>query len=291
MVLKRSLGRGLSELLTVSRPAEIKANDGKTLFSIQPSGQLPIDSLQPGKFQPRRNFSLESLQELADSIQAQGLLQPLLVRAVGAQRYEIIAGERRWRAAQLARLEQVPVLIRDISDHDAIAVALIENIQREDLNIMEQVLALKRLGDEFDLTHEEIAQAVGKSRVTISNLLRLLNLESRVREMLENGMLDMGHARAILSLNSAQQLNVAKEVVAKQLSVRQTENLVRQYQMTTVEVKKSIKRDPDVIRFQKLLSDKLGAMVKIEQNQQGKGKLIIRYHSLEELEGILEHIR
>jgi ParB family chromosome partitioning protein len=218
MAVKRSLGRGLNELLSAVQLPELK---------VAAAGErpryLPVDLLQPGKYQPRKKIQAESLQELADSIRAQGILQPLLVRPIDHQRYEIIAGERRWRASQLAMLEQVPVFIRDISNEAAIAMGLIENIQREDLNAIEQAVALKRLGDEFNLTHEDIAAAVGKSRVSISNLLRLLNLEVSVRLMLENGELEMGHARALLSLQNERQLAAAKEVVAKDLSVRDTE--------------------------------------------------------------------
>lgn len=287
MAIKRSLGRGLTELLSAVQLTD-KTNPRNP--TIEQPRYLPVDLLQPGKYQPRKKIHPEALQELADSIRAQGILQPLLVRPLGNQTYEIIAGERRWRASQLAGIEEVPVFIRDISNEAAIAMGLIENIQREDLNAMEQAVALKRLGDEFDLTHDDIAKAVGKSRVSISNLLRLLHLEPTVRQMLEKGELEMGHARALLSLQSAQQVLAAKEVITRQLSVRETENLVRKWQANLPETTKTKKPDPDVLRLQSELSDKLGASVKVQHNIKGKGKLIIHYHSLEELEGIMEHI-
>src|SRR5262245_22579234 len=239
---QRTLGRGLTELLSAVQLPELQINSanqvnnatkhnnteqgniaGQANSASERPRHLAIDLLQPGKYQPRKKIQPESLQELADSIRAQGILQPLLVRPIARQRYEIIAGERRWRASQLAGLDQVPVFIRDISDEAAVAMGLIENIQREDLNAIEQAVALKRLSDEFDLTHEDIAKAVGKSRVSISNLLRLLHLEAQVRQMLENGELEMGHARALLSLEHVRQLSAAKEIVAKGLSVRDTE--------------------------------------------------------------------
>ncbi len=285
MAIKRSLGRGLNELLSAVQLPELKTAS----LGEQPR-YLPIELLQPGKYQPRKKIQGEALQELADSIQAQGILQPLLVRPLENKRYEIIAGERRWRASQLAKLEQVPVFIRDISNEAAIAMGLIENIQREDLNAIEQAVALKRLGDEFDLTHDEIAKAVGKSRVSISNLLRLLHLESQVRQMLEKGDLEMGHARALLPLPSPKQLAAANLVVEKGLSVRATEELVRKWQENSATVSKTVKVNPDILQLQARLSDKLGAAVKIQHGAKGKGRLVIQYYNLEELEGILQHI-
>lgn len=286
MTTKRTLGRGLSELLSnlqtiPSAPSSKNAS--------QEHNFLPIDLLQPGKYQPRRDFHPEALQELADSIRNQGILQPILARAIQQNRYEIIAGERRWRAAQMAGLDSVPVFIRDISDEAAMAMSLIENIQREDLNVMEQAIALKRLGDEFNMTHEAIANAVGKSRVTISNLLRLLQLTPSVKTMLEKGELEMGHARALLSLDMTQQAQLARTVVTRNLSVREIENLVRQ-QSTKTTVHKAPKVDPNITHLQSKLSDKLGARVTIQHAKTGKGKLTIYYHSLDELEGILSQI-
>lgn len=287
MAVKRSsLGRGLNELLSAVQLPELPT----TNTSEQPR-YLPIDLLQPGKYQPRTKIQSEALQELADSIRAQGILQPLLVRPIDNKRHEIIAGERRWRAAQLARLEQVPVFVRDISNEAAIAMGLIENIQREDLNAIEQAVALKRLGDEFNLTHDDIAKAVGKSRVSISNLLRLLHLETKVRHMLEQGDLEMGHARALLSLQDQKQLEAANIVVDRGLSVRATEELVRKWLKSAPTLTaKTTKPDPDVLQLQAQLADKLGAAVKIQHGAKGKGRLVIQYHSLEELDGILQHM-
>jgi ParB family chromosome partitioning protein len=285
-MIKRTLGRGLSELLSSTQTTTRLAADLP-----QDPHFLPVDLLQPGKYQPRREFDREALQELANSISAQGILQPILVRVIAPNHYEIIAGERRWRAAQLAGLHQVPVFIRDISDEAAVAMSLIENIQREDLNVMEQAIALKRLGDEFDMTHEAIATAVGKSRATVSNLLRLLSLDSSVKKMLEKGELEMGHARALLSLETHQQLHIAHIVVASGLSVRETESLVRKATTAPSANTKPIKADPDIVRLQSELSDKLGAAVTIQHTNKGKGKLVIHYHSLDELEGILSQVR
>lgn len=289
MAVKRSsLGRGLNELLSTMHLSPLHAAD--TSAVPEQTCYLPIEWLQPGKYQPRTQIEPETLQELAASIQAQGILQPLLVRSLGDNRYEIIAGERRWRASQLAQLEQVPVFIRDISNEAAIAMGLIENIQREDLNPIEQAMALKRLGEEFDLTHDEIAKAVGKSRVSISNLLRLLNLEKDVRNLLEKGQIEMGHARALLSLPAQQQLPAAMVVINRSLSVRSTEELMRKWLKPETSTTKVNQLDPNVAQLQTRLSDKLGANVKIQHGSGGKGKLVIHYHSLEELDGILEYL-
>lgn len=286
MATKRSLGRGLNELLsrnvtTLASSAGVKDEQR----------QLPIHQLQPGKFQPRKDIQPEALQELADSISAQGILQPILVRSLAKESYEIIAGERRWRAAQLAQLDKVPVFVREISDEMAMAMGLIENIQREDLNPVEQAFGLKRLGEEFQLTHEEIAKAVGKSRVTVSNLLRLLQLDAKVLQMLEKKQLDMGHARALLSLNPSQQIDIARRIAAHDLSVRTTEELVRRLQDTATTKPRAPRLDPDIARLQSEISDKIGAMVKILHGNKGKGRLVIQYHSLDELDGILEKIK
>lgn len=283
MAVKRSLGRGLNELL--SRPQPLKTNT-----SNEEQHHLPIAALKPGKYQPRKDMHPEALQELAASIRAQGILQPILVRPLSDNHYEIIAGERRWRAAQLAELDKVPVFVRNISDEMAMAMGLIENIQREDLNPVEQAIALQRLVDEFQLTHEEIAKAVGKSRVSISNFLRLLNLDNRVLTMLEKTQLDMGHARALLSLNPNQQFEIAKQVIAKDLSVRVTEELVRSLLQPAPTKPKPAKPDTDVLRLQSELSDKIGATVKIQHSKKGKGKLVIHYHNLDQLDGILDRI-
>ncbi len=286
---KRSLGRGLSELLSsTQQPTLLKPEQH------QATQYLPIEVLQPGKYQPRREMNQEALQELANSISAQGILQPILVRALQPGHYEIIAGERRWRAAQLVGLDKVPVFLREITDETAMAMGLIENIQREDLNALEQAVALKRLSEEFDLTHEEIAKSVGKSRVSISNLLRLLNLEAAVRTLLEQGALDMGHARALLSLPAAQQIQLAHRVVAQGLSVRATEEWARKWQSVAAGVTKKGGQaaiSPDVMRLESELGDKLGAKVSIQHQPKGKGKLVIHYYNLDELEGILQRIR
>jgi ParB family transcriptional regulator, chromosome partitioning protein len=285
MTIKRSLGRGLSELLSSVSLPEI------TPIRHDVPREIAIEYLQPGKYQPRKDMNPEALQELADSIRIQGILQPLLVRPLSKNHYEIIAGERRWRAAQLAQQEKVPVYVREITDEAAIAMGLIENIQREDLNALEQAEALKRLVDEFALTHEEVAKAVGKSRVSITNLLRLLHLSPQVKTLLRTGELEMGHAKAILTLDSALQWQTAQWIVAKSLSVRATEDLVRKLQQAENKPKVVIRRDPDIVKLQSELSDKLGAQVKIRHSAKGKGQLVIHYFSLDELEGVLKHIR
>lgn len=293
MTVKRSLGRGLSELLSGVSLAEIKpvSNNIPREIANDIPREIAVEYLQPGKYQPRKDMNPEALQELADSIRTQGILQPLLVRHLAKNHYEIIAGERRWRAAQLARLEKVPVYVREISDEAAIAMGLIENIQREDLNALEQAEALKRLADEFDLTHEEIARAVGKSRTSITNLLRLLHLSPQVKTLLRSGELEMGHAKAILTLDHAVQWQTGQMIVAKSLSVRATEDLVRRLQQTENKSKNVVRMDPDIIKLQSELSDKLGAQVKIRHGAKGKGQLVIHYYSLDELEGVLKHIQ
>lgn len=278
---KRGLGRGLSELLgdVASSPAQEKPQDVQ---------KLPIEFLQRGKYQPRRDMDPEKLKELSDSIAAQGIIQPIIVRKLLDDKYEIIAGERRWRAAQLAELQEVPVLVKDIDDRSVMAVALIENIQREDLNALEEADALHRLLDEFELTHQQIAEAVGKSRATVSNLLRLLDLAAEVKTMLGKGLLEMGHARALLGLDDAKQVEIANKVVKQGLTVRAVEKLVREQNQEKPVVVKKV--DPDTLRLQRQLSERTGAKVEINHQENGKGKLIFSYTSLEELEGIINKL-
>ncbi|MBQ0833845.1 ParB/RepB/Spo0J family partition protein [Marinobacter sp.] len=287
---KRGLGeRGLGALLAGSRvnlDQELKDHDGELR-------QVPIDLIQRGRFQPRRDMDPAALQELADSIRQQGVMQPVVVRPIAEGRYELIAGERRWRATQMAELDSIPAIIRDVPDEAAIAMALIENIQRENLNPIEEAFALQRLQEEFGLTQAQVAEAVGKSRTTITNLLRLIGLTEDVRLMLEHGDLEMGHGRAMLTLSPEQQMQVAKQVVAKSLSVRQTEALVRRVQQETATGKPTASGaiDPNIRALQDDLAERLGAKVSIAHGQRGKGKLVIEYSSLDELDGILGHIR
>lgn len=291
MATKKRLGRGLDALLGAPGGASAVSADF-TDSSVQGVlKDLAVDLIQPGKYQPRVDMREESLQELADSIRAQGVVQPIVVRPVGdGSRYEIIAGERRWRATQLAELHKIPVVIRDVPDEAAIAMALIENIQRENLNPIEEANALQRLISEFELTHQEAAEAVGRSRASVSNLLRLLVLSGEVRRMVEYGELEMGHARALLALEGDALAKAAREIVAKGLSVREAERLVRQ--MQEVKVAGAAKKDdPDVQRLELELSETLGAKVAIQQGTKGRGKLVINYNSLDELDGILGHIK
>lgn len=296
MSKKRGLGRGLDALLSASgssQPATPATGDRPTREQADAGlRELPVDLIQRGQYQPRRDFDPVLLQELADSIKAQGVMQPIVVRPVSDKRYEIIAGERRWRATQLAGLDVIPVLVRDVPDETAIAMALIENIQREDLNPIEEAVALQRLQQEFELTQQEIAEAVGKSRSTVANLLRLMTLEEDVRTLLEHGDLEMGHARALLGLQGQEQVAAARSVVARGMSVRQTEALVRR---TIAERDKPATRtraiDPNIRQLQDDLAEKLGARVQIQHSAKGKGKLVLSYNSLDELDGILSHIR
>ena len=284
MQKKRGLGLGLSELLS-----DIKTIDNDTQLNKSALRHLPVDILKPGKYQPRRDMNGETLAELADSIRVQGVIQPVIVRKLVAGNYEIIAGERRWRAAQLANLHEIPVVVREISDEQAIALSLIENIQREELNAIDMAMGLQRLIDEFNMTHESAALVVGKSRATITNLLRLLALPEEIKNMLQCGKLEMGHARALLPLISKQQLIAANTIINKGLSVRAAESLARQLQEVRIVTKKSI--DPNIIQLQKQISDKLAAPVNIQHAKKGdKGKIVIQYNSLDELEGILAHI-
>ena len=289
---KRGLGRGLDALLGGdSGPQEAPA---ETPVAVEGLSQLPLDLIQRGRFQPRRDFNPESLQELADSIATQGVVQPIVVRPVDGERYEIIAGERRWRAAQQAGLSEIPVVVRDVPDKTAMAMGLIENIQRDDLNPLEEASALHRLLHEFELTHQQIAQAVGKSRTTVTNLLRLLDLNDEVKRFIEERRLEMGHARALLGLKDLAQSDAARKVVSQGLSVRETEKLVRRLQgeePVAGGARTEHKEDPNVRSLENNLTDKLGARVRIQQGAKGKGKLVISYNNLDELEVILAHIQ
>ena len=297
---KRGLGRGLDALLSSSKPAPSEGKEQNTANvtsavenAAQPSNselqKLPIEFLHSGKYQPRKDMSEEALEELASSIRSQGIIQPIVVRPVAHNSYEIIAGERRWRAAQIAKLEFVPCIIKDVPDEAAVAIALIENIQREDLNAMEEAIALNRLLNEFELTHQQVADAVGKSRTTVTNLLRLNNLNSDVKILLEHGDIEMGHARCLLALEGEVQSDAARLAVAKALTVRETEKLVRSI-LEPAPVKEVIEKDPDVKQLEQQLADNLGAKVEINYNKKGKGKLVISYTNLDELDGILNRI-
>ena len=283
MVKLKGLGRGLDALLA----DDVESNDELRM--------LNITQLQPGKYQPRTHMDDAALQTLADSIKSQGLMQPILVRAIAAEQFEIIAGERRWRAATMAGLETIPVLVRDIADESAAVMALIENIQREDLNALEEAQGIKRLIDEFSMTHEAAAQAVGRSRSAASNLLRLLNLTIPVQQMLGDGELEMGHARALLGLEGAQQVMLAEKVVADGLSVRETENLVKKWLETDKNAPKTNKakqaKTQDIKRLEQDLSEKIGASVEIKAGNNGAGVVKISYASLDELDGLLARLK
>jgi len=292
---KRGLGRGLDALIGEVSAKGQPEPTGETDLAAGSENlkELPIEFLKPGKYQPRKDMREEALEELTASIKAQGLMQPIVVRPVGPNQYEIIAGERRWRASQMAQLDKIPALIKDVPDEAAIAMALIENLQREDLNPMEEAEALHRLSVEFDLSHQQVADAVGKSRTAVSNLLRLINLGLATRRLLENGDIEMGHARAMLSLPEDQQADLARQVVAKGLSVRQTEAAVKKViKGEKLENKKTTTTtNTDVRRLETELSEKLCAHVQIKHGEKGKGKLVVSYNSIDELEGILEHIK
>jgi len=287
---KRGLGRGLDALLATSQSSAQRDRDETAAAANQSElSKLPIEFLQPGKYQPRKDMSPDALEELASSIRSQGVIQPIVVRQMDTERYEIIAGERRWRAAQLAELDVVPCLIKNVPDEAAVAIALIENIQREDLNAMEEAMALDRLMKEFELTHAEVAQAVGKSRTSVTNLLRLNNLNDDVKILLEHGDIEMGHARALLALNGEQQTEAAQIVSGKGLTVRDTEKLVRKY-LEPSKPKPEKVIDPDVKGLMNRLSDNLGTPVSIDHNAKGKGKITINFSDLEQLDGILSKI-
>ena len=297
---KRGLGRGLDALLSGSakktRRTESDSNSSESDITKRSDGELynvPVEFIQPGVYQPRIDMHPEALEELANSIKAQGVVQPIIIRPVGDaagsdQKYEIIAGERRWRAAQMAGLADVPAVIRDVPDQAAMAMALIENIQREELNPIEEAGALRRLIDEFNMTHQIAADAVGRSRASVSNLLRLLDLETGTRSLLENGDLEMGHARALLALKGEEQSHTARQIVSQGLSVRETERLIKR--ILNPKVKTEKKNDPNIINLQQSLSDKLGAKVLFQHGSKGRGKMVIHYNNVDELEGIIAHI-
>lgn len=304
---KRGLGKNLNALLfdaldeePFTLPAtDLQEHSGKIeRLDLQPQ-ELLVHQLQPGKYQPRRDIAPAELESLADSVRAQGVIQPIIVRPLninsplGDLQFEIIAGERRWRAAQSAGLEKVPVVVRDVSDQSAMVMALIENIQREDLNPMEEARAFERLSKEFSLTHVQISETVGKSRTAITNSLRLLTLSEEIKVFLEQGHLDVGHAKVLLSLKESQQLQVAKTIIEKGLSVRETERLVAQVQKpqsNSSASNRSKPMDPDIVRLQNALSDKLGAPTRLVHSHHGKGKIVIHYNSLDELDGVLAHL-
>ncbi|MBS9403350.1 ParB/RepB/Spo0J family partition protein [Halomonas sp. TRM85114] len=304
MTRKRALGRGLDALIG----ANARRRESLDLPEFNPAiasddrepdaspvaeerlERLPLGQLTRGKYQPRRDIQPEALEELADSIRAQGVMQPIVVRPIGESRYEIIAGERRWRAAQLAELDTIPAVIREVSDEVALALALIENIQREDLNPVEEAMAFKRLLEDFALTQQQVADAVGRSRAQVANLLRLLALDPEVQTLLERGDLDMGHARALLALSGAKQRKAAHEVVNKDLTVRDTEALVKRLVAGDTAKPTTPSPSPDVACLETRLGEVLGAPVKIQHGRSGKGRVTIRYASLDELDGILEHI-
>ncbi len=282
MVKLKGLGRGLDALL--SNNDEAKAGDQLRA--------LPIDSVKPGKYQPRTRMDADTLQELADSIRAQGIMQPILVRRADTDgKHEIIAGERRWRAALLAGLRELPALIRDVPDQSAAALSLIENIQREDLNPLEEAHGFRRLIDDFGLTHEQVAQAVGRSRSAVSNLLRLTQLAAQVQDLLFEGTIDMGHARALLPLATDQQILLATRVAQRGLSVRETERMVQNAEQGRKPSSKKQATDPDLQRLETEIADRLGATVRIQTRKKGAGQLVINYSSLDQLEGILARIR
>ena len=289
---KRGLGRGLDALLgggAVKKDNAVQQKSDGELHNV------PIEFIQPGAFQPRIDMHPEALEELASSIRSQGIVQPIVIRAIaesttsGDQKYEIIAGERRWRAAQMAGMADVPAVIRDVPDKAVIAMALVENIQREELNPIEEATALRRLIDEFNMTHQLAADAVGRSRASVSNLLRLLELEAGSRNLLENGDLEMGHARALLALKGEEQNHTAQHIVNQGLSVRETEALIKKILNPKLVIDK--KPDPNIVNLQTSLSDKLGTKVLFQHGSKGKGKMVIHYNNVDELEGIIAHIR
>jgi len=282
---KNRLGRGLDALL---------GENGAVMGDVAPDKlqQLPVELLQRGQFQPRRQIDKEALDDLANSIAKQGVLQPIVARKLPSGDYEIIAGERRWRAAQQAQLDRVPVVVRELSDEDAMVIGLIENLQREDLSPIEEARGMQRLIEEFTMTHQQVADSVSRSRAAVSNLLRLLSLQSDVSSLLEQGKLDMGHARALLSLDEAMQQKAAQQIIKSGMSVRQAESLVRRLQEENANpVTKVKEKDPDIRHLEESLSEKLGAHVEIKIGSRGKGKLVIDFHGNDVLQGILEKIR
>ena len=287
---KARLGRGLDALLGASSALEESQSPGSTHEEADRYELLPIEYLQRGEYQPRTYMDADALQELAESIRIQGIVQPILVRELATRNFEIIAGERRWRAAQLAGKNEVPVIIREMQDEAAIAVALIENIQREDLSALEEARGISRLLEEFDLTHQQAAQSIGRSRTAVTNLLRLLMLQSDVQDMLEKKLFDMGHARALLSVPENDQLRAAQVIVKERMSVRQAEQWVKRFlERQDAPSKAPSRKNTEIMRLEEKLADALGAKIKIKDSG-GKGKLLIHYHSLDELDGIIAHI-
>ena len=290
---RQSLGKGLDALLGFAEDVDASQGMGNegTQLGDGKLQQIPVEFLQRGQYQPRRDFNADSLQELADSISSQGLIQPIVVRALDQGNYEIIAGERRWRAAQLAGVDQIPAIVREISDQATIAMALIENIQREDLNPVEESQALIRLQNEFNLTQQQVAEAVGKSRSSVTNLMRLAALQSLVQQQLERGDIELGHAKCLLALEGDLQIQAARTVASEGLTVRQTEVLIKKLQSPDVQKKATTTASQDILNLQQQLSEKLGAAVKIQHGAKGSGKLTIGYNSVDELDGILNHIK
>ncbi|MDA8919618.1 ParB/RepB/Spo0J family partition protein [Porticoccaceae bacterium] len=302
---RQSLGKGLDALLGIPEDAETLQDlavidSSQELLAqtftdaVSPADgslqNLPVEFLHPGQYQPRRDLNSEALQELADSIATQGVMQPIIVRPTGDNKYEIIAGERRWRATQQAGLDTIPAIVREVTDEATIAMALIENIQREDLNAMEESLALIRLRDEFKLTQQQVADAVSKSRSAVTNLMRLASLEKAVQQQLERGELELGHAKCLLGLEGNAQIEAARSVAANAMTVRQTEVLVKKLQNPSPDTKPQAP-NPDIMRLQEELSEKLGAAVSIQHSAKGAGKLIFKYNSVDELDGILAHLK
>lgn len=307
---KRGLGRNLGAILSAPAVSELK-NEENTVAEVQKQNiasaspqennvqplsdqllgfkELPVEQLQRGEYQPRREMDDEALNNLAQSIKAQGVLQPIIVRKIATNKYEIIAGERRWRASQRAGLTTVPVVIKAIPDEAAMAIGLIENVQRENLNPIEEAMALDRLSKEFELTHLEVAESVGRSRAAVSNLLRLLNLAESVQKLLQHGDLEMGHARALLGLPQEKQLSAARHIIEKSLSVRETEAFVKKLQQDRETVSKIKRIDSTLLTLQQTLSSQLGSKVQIQQKPNGKGKLVIQYESASELESVLAY--
>ena len=290
---RQSLGKGLDALLGMADNTDFDAPDSaKPAIADGELKQLPVDLLQRGKYQPRRDIHPDALEELASSIRTQGVMQPLVVRQIDDQRYEIIAGERRWRAAQQAGLDSVPAIVRDVTDEAAIAMALIENIQREDLNAMEESLALQRLQQEFQLTQQQVADAVGKSRSAVTNLMRLTSLQLEVQKLLERGDLELGHAKCLLALEGSVQVNAARTVVGSSMTVRQTEALIKKLQSgSRPKTMTETQNSPDIKYLENELSEKLGVPVSIQHGAKGGGRLLFKYNSVDELEGILAHLK
>ena len=294
---RKKLGKGLGALLSSDSAQNMSSllNNGKVSAENAIANDreelkhIPVDLIQRGKYQPRVEMDEVALEELALSIKAQGVMQPIVIRSIAPQKYEIIAGERRWRAAQMAGLDSIPAVIKSVSDEAAIAMSLIENIQRENLNPIEEALALRRLQDEFQLTQQEVANAVGRSRTTVTNLMRLVGLHIDVQKMRQSGKLEMGHARSLLTLPDSKQVEFARVVAQKGLSVRQTEALVRKVNLDD-EPKLGRNTDPNIKKLEESLGEKLGARVLVQHNSKGKGRLIITYNSLDELDGILAHL-